>query len=131
MVKLYRENIHKTVLAARIVATTFLGPCPEGMEVCHGDGNRQNSRLDNLRWDTHQANMMDSIRHGTNHCLTNFGERHGQHKLTDEQIREIRNIGDRLKLREISATYGISVGQVSNILYGNCRRSAVDSDRLK
>lgn len=54
-----RQNscVHDLVLRA------FVGPRPEGMEGCHGDGNRRNPRLNNLRWDTHKANGADMSRH--------------------------------------------------------------------
>lgn len=50
-------NVHRLILEA------FVGPCPEGMEACHNDGDRGNNRLNNLRWDTRSANMADRFRH--------------------------------------------------------------------
>lgn len=75
-----RRTIHLLVLQA------FIGPPPEGMEGCHNDGNTSNNRLDNLRWDTHSANNLDKIQHGT----IARGERNGRAKLTTAQIDEIR-----------------------------------------
>lgn len=54
-------------LIHRIVARAFLGPRPEGMEVCHNDGNRMNCRLANLRYGTRSENVLDSVKHGTNY----------------------------------------------------------------
>lgn len=54
-----------TVLFHRAVLGAFVGPCPDGMECCHGDGNPLNNVLSNLRWDTHVENIRDSMRHGT------------------------------------------------------------------
>lgn len=56
-----------------MVAEAFLGPRPEGLQVCHRDGDRLNPRLQNLRYDTPSANMRDMVRHGRNntakvHC---------------------------------------------------------------
>ena len=48
----------------RLIMLTFVGPCPEGMEVCHNDGNPANNRLENLRYDTHSSNAYDSVTHG-------------------------------------------------------------------
>lgn len=45
----------------------FVGPCPEGMEVCHNNGDCTDNRLENLRYDTKSANMLDRVRHGTHH----------------------------------------------------------------
>lgn len=48
------RRIHQLVMLA------FVGPCPDGLEVCHGpDNDRANNRLDNLRYDTHKANIKD------------------------------------------------------------------------
>lgn len=55
------KRIHRLVLEA------FVGPCPEGMEACHNDGNPANNHLGNLRWDTPSANNYDQVRHGTHH----------------------------------------------------------------
>ena len=41
---------------------TFIRPRPEGTEGCHWDGNSQNVCLMNLRWDTPEANRLDSRR---------------------------------------------------------------------
>lgn len=49
-----------------LVAAAFLGPRPDDLEVCHNDGDPENARLDNLRYDTHAANEADKVRHGTN-----------------------------------------------------------------
>src|SRR4051794_31712386 len=46
-------------LVHRLVLEVFVGPCPAGMECCHADGNSLNNALDNLRWDTPEANEAD------------------------------------------------------------------------
>lgn len=42
-----------------LVAEAFIGPRPEGMEVCHGDNDPANNQVSNLRWDTRSENVMD------------------------------------------------------------------------
>jgi hypothetical protein len=77
MVRLSAGNVAKTRLIHRLVAMAFIGEPASGHEVCHRDGNRQNNTLDNLRWDTHVANMNDRTLHGRNinmhsnktHCI--------------------------------------------------------------
>lgn len=49
----------------QLVAEAFIGPCPAGMEVCHGDGVSTNDVLSNLRYDTPGNNHRDQVRHGT------------------------------------------------------------------
>jgi NUMOD4 motif/HNH endonuclease len=53
-----------------LVLTTFTGPCPEGMEGCHGDGDPGHNCVTNLRWDTRSNNHRDTTRHGR-HFLAN------------------------------------------------------------
>jgi hypothetical protein len=48
----------------RLVLLAFVGPCPEGKECRHLDGNRQNNRLTNLCWGTRSENAQDRVRHG-------------------------------------------------------------------
>lgn len=72
---------------ARVILETFVGPCPEGMQSCHNDGNPLNNHLVNLRWDTAKNNSQDRIRHGTQ---TRGESNGGGGKLTEEQVREIR-----------------------------------------
>lgn len=60
-----RDGIARTVGIHTLVMAAFVGPNPEGMEICHNDGDFRNNRLDNLRYDTHQANMMDSVAHNS------------------------------------------------------------------
>ncbi len=43
----------------------FVGRAPDGTEACHNDGDSSNPVLSNLRWDTHAANNLDQVRHGT------------------------------------------------------------------
>lgn len=65
------RSVHRLVLEA------FVGPRPAGMEACHGDGDPGNNRLSNLRWDTHESNMDDQRRHGTNHNSRKSRCKHG------------------------------------------------------
>src|SRR5271166_1685861 len=42
-----------------LVLLTFVGPCPEGYECRHLDGNPANNRLRNLAWGTRLENAAD------------------------------------------------------------------------
>lgn len=48
-----------------LVMLAFVGPRPDGLEVCHNNGNPADNRLENLRYDTHSSNMLDRNDHGT------------------------------------------------------------------
>jgi hypothetical protein len=74
-VRLRKDGSVKMHSVHRLVLEAFVGPCPDGMEGCHG--NFRNNALSNLRWDTKSANQFDSVRHGTHssarktHCKRN------------------------------------------------------------
>jgi len=55
----------KTRTVHRVILETFVGPCPDGMEGCHNDGDRYNNNVSNLRWDTRYENCQDIRRAGT------------------------------------------------------------------
>ena len=54
----------QNVAVHRLVLSTFVGPCPPGMEACHANDVRDDNRLSNLRWDTKAANCADRTRNG-------------------------------------------------------------------
>lgn len=58
------RRIRRMSRVHRLVLESFVGPCPDGMEVCHYDGDPANNRIENLRYDTRSANMFDRVRHG-------------------------------------------------------------------
>jgi hypothetical protein len=76
----------KNVGVHRLVLYAFVGPCPDGCEACHNDGNHLNNHISNLRWDTRKSNFSDRVKHGTA-CI---GEKQPMSVLTDEDIIAIR-----------------------------------------
>lgn len=53
------RNVHT------LVAEAFIGERPDGLEVCHGNGDPHDNRASNLRYDTKAANSADRVKHGT------------------------------------------------------------------
>jgi hypothetical protein len=99
----WRAKIHTLVL------TAFVGPCPEGMECLHGDGNPANNRLDNLRWGTRSENQQDAVSHGS----------HNRAVLTDDDIPKIWEeilAGDADRV--IAKRWNVSATGISNIRTG-------------
>lgn len=98
------RSVHQTVCRA------FHGPPPfKGAQVAHLDGTRDNNRADNLRWKTAQGNAEDRERHGR----TARGEKSAQAKLTEAQVREIRQ--STLSCREAAQRYGVSKATISRV----------------
>jgi hypothetical protein len=92
----------KSFRVSVLVLTAFVGPRPVGLECAHGDGNKQNNQLSNLRWATKEENAADRKLHGTNA----EGERSGRAILKAEQVRAIRS--DKRTQRAIAADYGVA-----------------------
>lgn len=59
-----REGVRRQLTVHSLVLSAFRGPRPEGMEGCHGDNDKLNNHLANLRWDTTSANVLDQVQHG-------------------------------------------------------------------
>lgn len=77
--KCVQKRIHRLVLDA------FVGPCPEGMECCHGPGGPSDNRLVNLRWDTREENARDTVRHG-HHWQVNKTHCPSSHRLAHPNL---------------------------------------------
>ena len=71
----FDRTLHSLVMEA------FVGPVPEGMCVCHIDGDTTNNQLSNLRYDTLKSNQLDRTDHGT------LGD-----KLSVRKVRVIRGL---------------------------------------
>ncbi len=112
--QLYRKGVGpKYLQVSRLVLAAFVGPCPDGHEAAHNNGNPNDDRLCNLRWATHKSNMLDRERHGT----TVKGERHPAAKLTEEQVRSIRRSAK--SHRQLASEFGVSSFSVGQIKRGN------------
>ena len=70
----------------RIVLEAFVGPCPEGLEGAHLDGNPRNNRVDNLSWATKKENM----RHRDMHGHTSRGEHRALSVFKEHEVSEMR-----------------------------------------
>lgn len=117
-VDLYRGGRHHWKLIHRLVLEAFIGPCPDGMEACHNNGDRTDNRLENLRWDTRSANQKDAVRHGTHAGFGRKGEKHPLSRLTETQVRElVRRREAGAPLIAISSHYGVSRGCVNDIIH--------------
>ena len=93
---LYVNGVKRTVQASGAVAEAFIGPRPEGMEVCHIDGNHQNNHFTNLRYDTVLNNRRDKITHGTHRNQNNKTHCRNGHVWTRETTRFVGNFKQRI-----------------------------------
>lgn len=89
-VTLCTDGKRKRLFVHRLVAETFLGPCPDELEVAHLNGDRRESRLANLRYVTRSENHRHKIDHGT----MLMGDSHPNRSISEKTA---RHIGERLR----------------------------------
>ncbi len=101
-----RTYVHHTVHTC--VLTAFVGPKPSPTHHgAHGDGDRANNRLSNLRWATPKENQADTLIHGTR----SMGSKHYSAKLTPDDVRDARELSDVYGLNptELASLYGVNL----------------------
>jgi hypothetical protein len=66
----------------------FIGPRPDGLDVCHNNGDRLDNQVGNLRYGTRSENMLDTVPHGRSrasrtHCPSGheFNEENTRHDV--------------------------------------------------
>jgi hypothetical protein len=120
-VGLYRDGRGHKFQVHRLVLEAFVGPCPEGMECRHLDGNHLNNDLTNLEWSDHTVNMRDRVAHGT----SLHGERNPLARITHWHAKAIRILRERHSQPRsgvnafLSRFMGISISIVSKVGRGS------------
>jgi len=93
------------------------GPIPRGLLVLHACDNRACVNPDHLFLGTHAENSRDMVSKGRQRRpRTTAGEAHGESKLTDAAVREIR--ASSLTGRALAAKFGVSESAVSLVRRG-------------
>lgn len=112
-VVLKRNTVRKRFFIHRLVLLAFNGPCPQGMEASHTDGDKCNNELSNLTWESHADNILRKINHGT----VLLGENSPASKLNEVAVKRIRESYDGgQKVKYISKYFGISTRQCYKII---------------
>lgn len=96
----------------RLVARAFLGECPIGLHVLHGDGNKTNNHYLNLRYGTPAENVEDTRLHGRR----KYGAQVANAKLDDDAVRHIRS-SNRNGVA-LAAMYGVTAAHISAVRRG-------------
>lgn len=125
-VTLCHDGVKKQMRVNRLVCEAFHGPPPTpAHHAAHNDGDSSNNRAGNLRWATGMENEADKRKHGTAAIGERHwsklqperrarGEGHGKTKLSDSDIRAIRQ--DGRGPRALAAAYGVHRATIGSIL---------------
>lgn len=112
-VSLYKSSKPETFSIHRLVIETFCGV--SDLHVNHKDGNKENNRVENLEYCTHWENVKHAIATG---LRDGKGEKNIKAKLTEQQIKEIKENKDRLTKKELAKKYGVYWSTVYKIING-------------
>lgn len=94
--------VHKLVMLA------FVGERPDGMDICHNDGNPSNNCLTNLRYDTRTNNILDVYKHSGK-----------WRKLSPDDVKEIRTLlSAGVQGKVIAAKFDVGENSISRIKKG-------------
>jgi hypothetical protein len=112
-VSLYKKKKCCNKAIHTLVAKAFI-PNPLNLpEVNHKDGNKHNNNVTNLEWCTDSYNKLHAFKTGLMNAVK--GENHGNHKLTDLQVKEIRELKGKLTQQKIADIYNVKQGIISCI----------------
>lgn len=106
------------VAAHRFAYKQLRGPIPDGLQMRHLCHNRLCCNPMHLEPGTAKENAQDSIDAGR----FTRGTVHGNSKLTDDQVIQIRQNPEGLKSYQLAQKFGVSTGTISNIKSGKIWR---------
>lgn len=110
------------VQAHRLAWTLERGPIPDGLKVLHRCDNRRCVRVDHLFLGTQLDNIADMVMKGRSRSPR--GEKNGNSKLSDAEVRELRRMGETASTYELARRFGISPSYASKLMNGRNRARA-------
>jgi hypothetical protein len=113
-----RDCKQHVVKVHRLVAEAYLGKCPEGMQVNHIDGNKQNNAPGNLEYVTQSENIKHAYRLGLKKPLR--GPLQPRARLRADDIRKIVLLEGAVSQVEIARLFGVDNRTISAIYKGHC-----------
>lgn len=106
----------KNITVHSLVAATFIGPRPEGMQCNHKNRNKTDNRPENLEYVTPSENYRHALRNGHQPVR---GSEHWNAKLTEAKVREIRKLAAQgMMLKDIAPQFGVNRSIISRIVAG-------------
>lgn len=105
---------HAGAYVHQLVALAFLGQCPEGLEVCHNNGDKLDCRIENLRYGTPAENVADAVRHGRR----GRGTRANRYRVDIDEAEVLKLRAEGCTLQQLARRLGVGTSTVSRIVRG-------------
>lgn len=108
----------KTTRIHRLVAEAFIGPCPDGLQVNHKDGNKRNNLASNLEYVDRVGNMQHAAKMGLLKGPGTRGTGHAGTKLTEQNVLDIRSyLAKGFTVKQAAAFFSIGESCVAHIKF--------------
>lgn len=105
-------NRRLTVYVHRLVMFSFSPTTKSNMDVNHINGIKTDNRLENLEWCTRKENIQHSYKMG----LSKIGSQTSSAKITEQDVTQIRLLGETETYTFISRLFNISRQTVTRII---------------
>jgi hypothetical protein len=112
-----KKDKQESIYAHRLAYMLFVGKIRKDMFICHKCNNPKCCNPEHLYQGTQKDNMQDMV--NAHRQYITWGERSGRHKLTTEQIQEIRNSNDRQI--DLAMKYNVSKSNINMIVHYKSR----------
>jgi plasmid maintenance system antidote protein VapI len=115
-IAMHRDGVRFNPPVHFVVCEAWHGPRPEGMQVAHDDGNKDNNAPVNLLWKTQIDNDADKDRHGTRAR----GERNGFAVLSEQDVEIIRQTygAGGISHLQLAQLYSVSEATIQRVVVG-------------
>lgn len=119
-VSLYNDSGRKCKLVHRLVAEAFIPNPQNKSDVNHINGCKTDANACNLEWATASENMFHAHSNGLRHRIDTQGEKNGFSKLTEFQVKQIKQMlaNGKLTQKTIGSQFNVSRETVSSIKSG-------------
>jgi len=120
------KNKHHTLLVHSLVAKAFIGTKPNGMEINHIDGIKNNNMVTNLEYVTPKENSRHALKLGLMKPL--HGEKNGNHKLTAQDVTKIKQLlRQGIRPTRIAEQFNVWIGTIGHISAGRSWKNLTDT----
>lgn len=116
VVNLWKDNKGRTRLVHRLVAEAFIGEIPDGMQVNHINGKKEDNHSSNLEIVTNEENRTHAIQTG---LIDNKGSKNPMSKINDDTVLAIREKHSQgIGYKRLAKMFNLSWGCVRAVATG-------------